>query len=596
MNRLKIFMICIFVAILGSCSKGNLLSEKTLSSLNLGGKNVCSNKSAPVIHGVTSQQYMQVGSNDEIEGTYEIIISEDLVKGIEKREHFIYIDNLGTRYKIQNMDSFSNIDVGSKVRVNALVSQAINSGSNLKVDPEIFVENIQILNSPVQLLKNYSLKTLVVMMNFTDRVTTNFYSVAEVKQDIKSIADYYRRVSGNQLNMQTDVDGDGESDVEVVNMGTKLTAAYCTPDLAPYVQDKLVKYKLSDYDTIVYVHTKVRKTDPPQNDGFCPYGGVANIGQLGSGTNGRTHIGVPMISVTRHELGHTFGLGHSGQGNCAYCDQIDPMGNYFGNETSYFNGPKIKQLGLFDNHSHLEHEITSNGVYSISAVGLGVTSSNSTPRLLTIINSAQTSKLYLTYRQPLGEDSKMPASVMNTFKGIVVNTGSINRGGQSSYTKVLKNINDSYSANGMTVKLVAGITDEETEVEVSIDGSTGGPSPSPQPKCQDGVNVVVDSISKRNTHYEVSYSVNNKNDAICGELEYMVAVNSKTFELAEASDFKVAPQSKVSIITKMNLKPGIDLSKITESDGELIGTEKNKKVQDFSISLATKLSGIPNCP
>lgn len=600
LKTITYYFLPLILIFLQSCVKeGNLLSPSQIATLSIGSTNSC--KKIPVIAG------MNANANSEIEGIYMVSISEDFLNGIEKRESFLLTDDEGSRYKIQNSEIFDGVALGTRVRINGFMidpNQVVQTSSvGTQYDgPTLVAGSIQILNSPPQTMKTYSLKVLVVMMNFTDRMTTNYYSEQQAKTDIKDIADYYKRVSGGQMVMNYDVNGDQQPDVEVVDMGGSLNPnQHCQPDLSSFVQNKLVKHKISDYTTVVFVHTTIKHDSAPANDPKCGYGGVAYIGNLGSGINGRTHIGVPMNSVTTHELGHTFGLGHSGKPGCTYCDQVDPMGNYFGNLFQYFNGPKIKQLGLFDNHPHLEQEITGNGTYPISAVGLGVESANSTPRLLNIPNNAKTTRYYLTYRYPTGEDADLP-SVLNSFKGVVVNTGAIGKGGESSYLQVLKNVGETFTGSGVTIKLVAGINAEETEVEVKIDGSTGGPTPpnptpvpTPLPKCQASVDVKLNTLTENNGVYEVSYSVENKNDDACGDLEYELSVKSSIFELAEPSTIKVSPKKKVEIITALDLRSGVDITQITESDGELIGIEKSSKVPNFSISLKTKFGSIPKC-
>jgi hypothetical protein len=66
--------------------------------------------------------------------------------------------------------------------------------------------NVQTLKQKrILILKTIVLKALMVIMDFSNRVTSSMsIHSTQGKKDLKDIADYYRRVSGNQLDMKTD--------------------------------------------------------------------------------------------------------------------------------------------------------------------------------------------------------------------------------------------------------------------------------------------------------------------------------------------------------------------------------------------------------
>lgn len=562
---------------LSSCGKGQILDPNLLTKqTGIGGKDTC-----PAVK--------TVSNSEAIEGRLELVFIDDFTSSEDKTLSYLITDK-EEKYKIKNSTLVKNFPVGTNLRLTGYTSEAsYQVNDNAASEAEFFVSQVQLLSdknfAQNYQVKNYNLNALVIIMDFSNRVTSSLYPLSQGKKDLKDIADYYRRVSGNQIDMKTDSNGDGEEDVEVINMGTSFTGTYCTPYLDNYVKDKLIKHKISDYTTVIFVAAQTKNG----NDPVCGYGGVANIGQLGSGISGRTHIGIPLNSVTTHELGHTFGLGHSGKSGCTYCDQVDPMGNYFGNLFQYFNGPKIKQLGLFDNRTELEHVITSSGIYPISAVGLGMKSSNTTPRLLTISGATP---IYLTYRHLSGEDADLPSS-LSSFKGIVVNTGAINTGGQSVYHQVLKSVGDTYSSGTVNVKLLSSINDPEAEVEITLSGSSGGPTPPPQVNCQSSkVITTLQSVRRTNTNlYEVAYEIENNNQSSCKNLEYTLSVESSEFELAESSSFTIVAGEKLNIITKIKIKDGVDLTIEREASGKLIGSDMDMKLGDFEIPFTRIIGG-----
>lgn len=558
---------------LASCGKGNIIDTSLVSGQGGlgGGGDTC-----PVV---------ATDADDTIEGRLELVFIDDF-KSLQDQTQSYLVTDSDEKFKITNNELVKNIEVGTKLRLTGQTSKiSLQVTDGAQSETEFFVSKVQLLTGQDFHLKDYSLKALMVIMDFTNRTTSSVYPLSQGKKDLKDIADYYRRVSGNQIDMKTDSNGDGEQDVEVVNMGTSFSSSYCTPYLDNYVKDKLVQHNFQDYTTVIFVAAETKNG----NDPVCGYGGVANIGNLGSGLQGRTHIGIPLNSVMVHELGHTLGLGHSGKAGCTYCDQVDPMGNYFGNLFQYFNGPKIKQLGLFDNRTELEHVISSSGVYPISAVGLGLKSANTTPRLLTISGSTP---IYLTYRQPSGEDADLP-SVLNPFKGIVVNTGAINKGGQSVYLQVLKSAGETFTSGDVSVKLLSGISDPEAEVEVTIAGSSGGPTPPPTPKCLTSkVVTTLQNVKRTDTNlYEVAYEVDNQNDNTCADLAYSLSLTSTDFELAESSAFNIKAGEKLNIITKIKIKDGVDLSVERDSSGTLTGSDFEMKVGDFEIPFTRKIGG-----
>ncbi|MDH4468407.1 MAG: matrixin family metalloprotease [Bacteriovoracaceae bacterium] len=554
----------------------------------------------------------------ELEGTYQQIYVDDFIHQHTKNEHdkkeheldYLKLES-GELVRIQNSEILSHVEIGQRLKLSGNFTNETNRfsangnavtnvfGKSMGPNERTITANsVQVIstltnsqtNSKYTTTTAYaSLSSLVIVMNFTNRKTTDIYPFEKAKNDMKAIGDFYREVSGNNINFNTDLNQNGVVDAEVVNIDSPFTPSLCTnfSALKTLAASKLQEHNINSYTTLIFIAGSTLTG----NDPTCKYGGVATVGQLGSGNNGFTHIGVPLLSVIFHELGHNLGLGHSNTPKAEYGDKVDVMGNYFGNLFQYFNGPKIKQLNLFRDSPDLEVQVTKSGVYRLTAVGHGVDASQTGTRLLTV--KAGGSSHYLTYRFPAGIDTQR-LNGAESLRGLYVHEGSLARAGASNVLSQLKTMNQSYknTSSGVTVKLLSSITEEEVDVEITLPGQPAGPV------C-DGqlVSVELQSIelvAGSSDEYNVSYKVINNNTAACGQLVYNLSLNSQYFNLSNTSSFSVNAGQTLSVITKIKIKPGVDLTKEIQATGTLIGQETTAKVPSFSLPFTKAIGANSN--
>lgn len=182
---------------------------------------------------------------------------------------------------------------------------------------------------------------------------------------------------------------------------------------------------LSKYERLIYLL--------PQK--LCRGGGV----NTGPGSPSRMWVTANAFDAQLiiHELGHNFGLLHSGAMDCGatvigedctvstYGDPADTMGS---GTATHFNATHKQKLGWIGASGQpAVTTITRSGSYELSpfeSPDLGVKAIR-IPRGVDPVTGEQT-YYYLEYRQPLGFDSKL-GSMGNVTQGLLVHTSGVNQ-------------------------------------------------------------------------------------------------------------------------------------------------------------------------
>ena len=239
---------------------------------------------------------------------------------------------------------------------------------------------------------------LVLPIKFTDSPGDPF-TVAQINTEFQTnVGPYYQEVSYGQqlLNITVATSGGGW-----LNAGVP-TPANCDWVTAGNLADAAATaagYSISAYQNRYYVMT---------SNGACGWAGLAYVGFGRAWSNGYN-----ALWVYGHELGHNFGLWHSGSLSCSgqviggscgvneYGDPFDAMGNIY---PGHFNSMQKSVLGWISASSVKTHTAGS-ATYTLSPLE---TSGQSTYAVK--IPAASNRTYWIEYRQPVGVDSGIASS------------------------------------------------------------------------------------------------------------------------------------------------------------------------------------------
>ncbi len=525
---------------------------------------------------------LQFVEQSYIEGTFSQIISDNYEEGTFKVVNLL-TDDAGAKYELDG-ESFSEYSFGDRIQVQG--SQNVLISSDTLATSKINVSSSMLLDSKIQLIKSYELNVGMFIFDYNDRKSTDVYDLEQGRKDLAELADYMFRNSGGQIKFNIDVDGNGIPDVEVVEVNSNFTR--CSPTVVRDARDRLSELNYDDYDLKIGIASESLSG----NDRKCGYGGVANVGRLGSGKGTATHVAIPKFNVILHEVGHNLGLGHSGRPGVTYAHKICPMGNSFDNKVTYFNAAKTKMLGLFDDRPELERTVTESGSYEIQSIGLGVTATeNDMPRIYSVKSESTT--YYVEYRSKHGEDADMPSSV-NNFRGINILTASLRGGGTSSYQKILNSPGETFNGQGVTFELEEGIDGEATKFKVTFSNSKPNP-PQDERKCDNSkITTTLKEVSKSNDGFDLAIEIANENSDDCGELDFPVDIESEEFELVNNNqEISIPAKEVVDIVVSIVPKDSASIDKDKTYNLEIKLKNSSGKVSDKSIEVEIKPNGSP---
>ena len=237
---------------------------------------------------------------------------------------------------------------------------------------------------------------LVLPIKFTDSPGDPF-TVAQINTEFQTrVGPYYQEVSYGQqlLNITVATSGGGW-----LNAGVP-TPANCDWATAGNLADAAATaagYSINSYQNRYYVMT---------SNGACGWAGLAYVGFGRAWSNG-----VNALWVYGHELGHNFGLWHSGSVGCGaqvlggscgvseYGDPFDVMGNI---RQMHFNTKQKSVLNWIPSTSVKIHT-SGTQTYQLSPLETGSQSTYA----VKIPTSSTTRTYWVEFRQPIGFDSPL---------------------------------------------------------------------------------------------------------------------------------------------------------------------------------------------
>jgi hypothetical protein len=398
-------------------------------------------------------------------------------------------------------------------------------------------------------------KTLVFLVNFQENPNDLPMSIEAARNLVfGTVNDFYRSASYNQMWLSGEVAGT----FTVPFSNQVCNNAKAVAD-AVNAQAAAAGVAVQNYSRYIYLTTK----------DACKTEGSATV----SGLPSRTLInGVRPARVFAHELGHNFGLDHSGALNCDggslagqcqsvdYGDSYDTMGNY---DMGYFNSFQKERLGWMSAAVAPKVTLASqDGVYTIGAYE----QNNGLPIAVKIPRGVDpaTGKMrwfYIEYRQSLNHDSFLAARSYNTYRGDVTEGVVVRLAteGDARSSKVLHMKPNSYfkQSFGMNdwadpaMPIGDSFTDPESGVTFSLLSANGNSADisvqmgSSTDQCVNAAPVVTAVVSSGSAMagdtLQYSVKIENLDSAACGASDYSVNANVLSGWLSNTTTVNLAP-------------------------------------------------------
>ena len=337
------------------------------------------------------------------QGKLEVFIFDDFEN--RKVTTLYQLHEAGEIYILDLPDSIDRSKLLSEEKV-IIEGQEVEGlkGKTLKVDSLIIQKNTDLSNAP-KLLPTYDVrKLLTLLVNFTNMHATSTVSISDVDSilytSLQSTRRNFLRSSFKHINFIKDPNGDGKSDIYIVNLN--YAAKSC--NYAQWAVDARNAAANAGINLSLYKHHMFVL---PKNVN-CNWGGLA---QLGCGTNCSSWVraynptDVYSQLIYTHELGHNLGMHHSSTdinnddvNDSEYGDAACIMG--VGDYQYYkeVNAPHRDQMHWFDNFPDRIATVTS-GSYILNPLEVGFYN----PGLVALkVRKNSTDTYYISYRRHRG--------------------------------------------------------------------------------------------------------------------------------------------------------------------------------------------------
>jgi len=418
------------------------------------------------------------GNSDILEGTLFAVAPEvfknnsrTLSYGGSKEEHYLKKSN-GEILKLEASSPVIKEQFYQNEGFEVLLSgeSHFQISQNSSMNPSLEVLNVGgIIRNPASKLviqSTKSLKPLIIVANFTDVQSSNFFNQTKAEAYSDMLKKYYEEVSFGQISINNDVNNDNKPDVAFVTFNMPRTCNFSF-----YLQQSSInKIKDVGLDPANYTHFAWVTQKSASMDNACGYGGIATR----PGNVLYAPIAIDMVLV--HEMGHNLGLYHSSKDmnkngvieasvSEVYGDHTDPLGNSM-DAPSNFNPTNFVRLGLLDTAPQLIKTLTDSGEFDLSPLD----DTNSVPHFKILkITGINNKNLMLSYRSPKNRDANIKSAMrgVTLYESKVFNNGS-NYGATGSMNMGnLKNVNDVLTdpTSGLKITLLS-ISDEAAKVTI----------------------------------------------------------------------------------------------------------------------------------
>jgi hypothetical protein len=398
----------------------------------------------------------------EVTGRLTVLHIDDFDHGKGKYEAFLEDESKKTKFKLhfKNGKMPEGLQSGATVRVRGFAKE-----QDVYLEADGSTTSMTTL-APATDVVSGDQKTLVMIANFKDAAVA---CPASTVRDLmftdpayKSVDDFYREASFNQVSFSGDVVG-----AYTINA---LSTDACNPSAwanAAEAAATAANINVSAYTRKVYVL-------PSTNS--CGYSGLGQVG--GSPTRAWT-FRCDKADTYAHELGHNMGMNHASTPTNEYADTSDVMG-YGGYGLRHVNSAHKEQMGWLPQQVAV---VTQSNTYDIAPLETDQSQTQAS-QVLKIAKPDTGESYYLSYRLPIGFDSGLATTYLRRLN--------VHRyAGTGGRTYLLQTLADggsfSDTVNGISVTQISH-SDSKVTVQVQIGAScqSGTPSLAITPSSQSG--------------------------------------------------------------------------------------------------------------